>query len=85
MAVTPEERNAEGICLSVSDAQAETLRRIRLDEPDAWFDSMMRPDGSRAVVKRGTTFLLFNVDSEGYIVEVDRGFWRRIGSAYDPS
>jgi hypothetical protein len=82
--VSEDERNAEGICLSVTDEQAETLRRMRIDEPHALFDAMMRPDGSRAVTVLGGVVMMANVDREGYIVEVREGHWHRPGSAYDP-
>lgn len=47
-----ETRDAEGICLTVSDAQARALRRHREVSPEVRFAGQIRPDGSRAVVTR---------------------------------
>jgi hypothetical protein len=85
MALSTEERDAAGICRLVSNAQAETLMRLRASEnlPDARFASQVREDKSRAVVTRKGS-LLTNLDVDGFAVEVVSGRWQRIGARFDP-
>lgn len=86
MAVSTEQRDEAGICRSVSNAQAETLLRLRATErePRARFASQIRRDGSRAVVTPGGS-LLAHLDVEGFAVLVVDGRWARIGAAFNPS
>lgn len=85
--VSTAERAAEHICESVSDAQARTLKALRVigGEPEAMFARQMRPDGSRAVVDRFGIVMLCNLDCEGFTVVVRDGLWQREGAAWDPS
>lgn len=85
MTVPEALRNAEGICLTVTDAQAETLRRMResLRDMRLLFSAARRPDGSRAVTTRTGTFVA-NLDADGYAVAFDGERWRRLDEPYDP-
>lgn len=85
MSMTAEERNVAGVCLSVTDEQAESLLRLRaeLGEPGARFASQLRRDGSRAVVRRSGV-LIANMDAAGFAVEFSRGALRRVESAWAP-
>lgn len=84
MRVSIQEREAEGICHTVTDEQAETLRRMRDQYPRCRFASQMRADGSRAVTTVTGMFVI-DLDVEGYAIEFRDGGWRRIGRSYDPS
>lgn len=83
--VTEEERNAEGICLSVTDAQAATLRRMRQHTrtPTLGFARQRRTDGSRAVTDE-FGHMIGNLDAEGFAVELRDHRWSRIDEPYDP-
>lgn len=84
--MTPEERVAAGVCLTVTDMQAATLLRMRevLDQPRARFTPQRRRDGSRAVVS-ATGAMLANLDVAGFPVEWHAGDgWRRVEREYAP-
>jgi hypothetical protein len=86
--VSPAERAAEHICESVTDAQARTLKALRvfIGPPEAMFARQMRPDGSRAVVDHSGVFMLCNLDHEGFTVAVDdHGCWQRVAAVWNPS
>lgn len=81
-----DERRVARVCETVTDEQAETLCRFRVETgmSPAIFDRTMRTDGTRAIRLPGSTEMLANIDPAGFNVVVKDGRWQRQPVDYDP-